>query len=143
MDYFDAEDTADTHFRFLAEWYKNWFEGIKQAFDSRFNRDIIGSFRRLQYEGYIEITTSAATHGYLPLLGRDSAINGQLKAGVSSYKRLFGRQPTGIWLPECAYRPAYIAENGKKRPRGCAAVLPALPSSAASCCSSRAMRISR
>ncbi|MCB9457262.1 MAG: DUF1957 domain-containing protein [Anaerolineaceae bacterium] len=116
MDYFDAEDTADTHFRFLAEWYKNWFEGIKQAFDSRFNRDIIGSFRQLQDEGYIEITTSAATHGYLPLLGRDSAINGQLKAGVSSYKRLFGRQPTGIWLPECAYRPAYIAESGKKRP---------------------------
>jgi 1,4-alpha-glucan branching enzyme len=110
------ENTADPHLRYLAEWYKNWFESIKTAFDSRFNRDIIGAFRRLQEEGYIEITTSAATHGYLPLLSRDSSIVGQLKAGVSSYKRMFGRQPTGIWLPECAYRPAYITEGGQKRP---------------------------
>lgn len=116
MVYFEAEETADVHLRSLAEWYRNWFEGIKSAFDSRFNRDIIGSFRRLQDEGFVEITTSAATHGYLPLLSRDSSINGQLKAGVTSYQRLFGRQPTGIWLPECAYRPAYITDGGRKRP---------------------------
>ncbi|MCB9453376.1 MAG: DUF1957 domain-containing protein [Anaerolineaceae bacterium] len=116
MVYFETEETENAYLRQLAEWYKKWFEGIKQAFDARFNRDIIGSFRRLQDEGFIEITTSAATHGYLPLLGRDSAINGQIKAGVSSYKRMFGRQPTGIWLPECAYRPAYITESGLKRP---------------------------
>ncbi|MBZ0275185.1 MAG: 1,4-alpha-glucan branching protein, partial [Anaerolineae bacterium] len=48
MVYFEAEETADVHLRSLAEWYRNWFEGIKSAFDSRFNRDIIGSFRRLQ-----------------------------------------------------------------------------------------------
>lgn len=109
-------DTSDPHLRYLAEWYKNWYENIKQAFDVRFNRDIIGAFRRLQDEGYIEITTSAATHGYLPLLSRDSSIVGQLKAGIQSYKRLFGRQPTGIWLPECAYRPAYITDGGRRRP---------------------------
>lgn len=127
MDFFDGipgstEDDVeivlevDPHLRYLAEWYKNWFEDIKAAFDSRFNRDIIGAFRRLQDEGYIEVTTSAATHGYLPLLSRDSSIVGQLKTGVSSYKRMFGRQPTGIWLPECAYRPAYITDSGQKRP---------------------------
>ncbi|MBZ0292705.1 MAG: DUF1957 domain-containing protein [Anaerolineae bacterium] len=109
-------NTADPHLRYLAEWYKNWFEQIKNAFDHRFNRDIIGAFRRLQEEGYIEITTSAATHGYLPLLGRDSSIRGQLLTGIQSYKRMFNRAPTGIWLPECAYRPAYIEDNGKIRP---------------------------
>ena len=51
----------------------------------------------------------------LPLLGHDSAINAQLKAGIQSYKRLFGKAPTGIWLPECAYRPAYVTDDGKKR----------------------------
>jgi 1,4-alpha-glucan branching enzyme len=116
MDYFDAADTADPHLRILAEWYKNWFEGIKNAFDARFHRDIIGAFRQLQDEGYIEIITCAATHGYLPLLGRDSSINAQLKMGVRSYERLYGRAPTAIWLPECAYRPAYISEDKHKRP---------------------------
>jgi 1,4-alpha-glucan branching enzyme len=69
----------------------------------------------LQDEGYIEVTTCAATHGYLPLLGRDSSIWGQLKAGIESYRRFFNRDPRGIWLPECAYRPAYY-EGSKVRP---------------------------
>ena len=112
----EVPSTADPHLKYLAEWYQNWYENIKRAFDQRFGRDIIGAFKRLQDEGYIEITTSAATHGYLPLLGRDSAIRGQIKTGVQSYKRMFGKDPTGIWLPECAYRPAYIAKGGEKRP---------------------------
>ncbi len=116
MEYYRAEATADVHLHFLSEWYLHLFERIKHDFDVRFKRDIIGSFRQLQDEGYIEITTSAATHGYLPLLSRDSSIVGQLKAGVESYKRMFGRAPRGIWLPECAYRPAYMTEDGKLRP---------------------------
>lgn len=109
------EASSDKHQAYLAEWYKNWYSDIKQAFNERFNGDIIGAFRQLQDEGYIEITTSAATHAYLPLLSRDSTIEAQLKAGVESYKRLFGREPRGIWLPECAYRPAYITADGKTR----------------------------
>ncbi len=111
-----VESTADPHLRHLAEWYRNWYEDIKRAFNQRFGRDIIGAFRQLQRDGYIEITTSAATHGYLPLLARDSSVSAQIRTGVNSYRRLFGQQPTGIWLPECAYRPAYIAEGGRLRP---------------------------
>lgn len=107
---------ADPHMASLANWYLDWFEMIKQSFEARYQRDLIGAFRRLQDAGYIEITTCAATHGYLPLLGTDSAIFAQLKAGISSYERLFGRKPTGIWLPECAYRPAYFTEDGQVRP---------------------------
>ncbi|MBC8100215.1 MAG: DUF1957 domain-containing protein [Armatimonadetes bacterium] len=108
--------TQDPHLRILAEWYLDYYQGVKTAFHQRFNRDIIGAFRILQDEGYIEITTSAATHPYLPLLGTDSSIAAQLKTGVTSYKRMFGRAPTGIWLPECAYRPAYITPEGRLRP---------------------------
>jgi 1,4-alpha-glucan branching enzyme len=57
--------------------------------------------------GVLEIITSAATHGYLPLLGRDTAVQAQVKQGVATYRRHFGRDPQGFWLPECAYRPRY------------------------------------
>ena len=107
--------SEDPHLHFLAEWYRDWYQNIQDAFNNRFDRDIIGAFKRLQDEGYIEITTSAATHGYLPLLSRDSSIRGQLKTGVESYKRMFGKAPTGIWLPECAYRPAYVSADGETR----------------------------
>lgn len=109
-------DQGDPHLHYLAGWYRDWYQDVKNAFINRFDRDIIGAFRRLQDEGYIEIITSAATHGYLPLLGEDSSIEGQLRTGITSYRRLFGRDPNGIWLPECAYRPAYINDEGKLRP---------------------------
>ncbi len=116
MAYFTAPETADPHLRYLAEWYQQQYTGIQQAFQTRFNRDLIGAFRRLQESGHIEILTGAATHGYLPLFSRDSSIVGQLQTGIQSYRRLFGRAPTGVWLPECAYRPAYIRGDGSVRP---------------------------
>ncbi len=96
----------------LAGFYRDFYGRVRDAFQNRFQRDLIGAFRVLQDAGRIEIATSAATHGYLPLLSRDSSIYGQLRIGVDAYKRHFGRQPRAIWLPECAYRPAYQPDEG-------------------------------
>lgn len=93
------------HLHYLAGWYTSRFEQIKTALNDRFGRDLIGAFRQLQDEGYLEILTSAATHAYLPLLGRESALRGQIETAVHSYERVFARRPTGIWLPACGYRP--------------------------------------
>lgn len=90
----------------LARFYVNWFQGIRRDYHERWNRDIIGGFRKYQDLGAIEITTSAATHCFSPLLETDSSLYGQYKTGVENHKRLFGRAPKGFWLPECAYRPA-------------------------------------
>jgi len=111
---FGEEENA--HLEYLATFYRDYYVGIRDSFLNRYGGDIIGAFRRLQDEGYIEIITCAATHGYLPLLSRDASIYGQLRAGVESYKRLFGRPPRAIWLSECAYRPAYVDEDGVTRP---------------------------
>jgi len=89
----------------LARFYLNWFTGIRRDYHERWNRDIIGGFRKYQDLGAIEITTSAATHCFSPLLETDSSLYGQFKTGVETHKRHFGRAPKGFWLPECAYRP--------------------------------------
>ncbi len=67
--------------------------------------DMIHALRRLERDGRIELMSSAATHGFLPLLARDESIRLQLLAGRAEHERLFGRAPSGCWLPECAYRP--------------------------------------
>ncbi len=105
----------ETHLEYLATFYHDWYGNILDTFRDRFGRDIVGAFKELQDGGYLEIVASAATHGYLPLFSRDSSIYGQLKAGVESYRRLFGRTPRAVWLPECAYRPAFYAEADGKR----------------------------
>jgi 1,4-alpha-glucan branching enzyme len=107
---------GNQHLEYLAGFYQRYYEKIKDSLDRAYNRDLLGAFKRLQDEGYIEVVTCAATHGYLPLLGTDSAIRGQLKTGIQSYRRFFNRAPRAIWLPECAYRPAYYDDQGRVRP---------------------------
>lgn len=102
---------GDDRMRKLAEYYHDWYVKTLESFRNRYNGDVIGALRTLQDEGYVEISTCAATHGYLPLLDRDSSIVAQLSTGIRSYERMFGRKPTAIWLPECAYRPARSAEE--------------------------------
>lgn len=104
--------SAHPDFHHLSRFYLNWFEQIRSDFHERWGRDIIGALRRFQDLGLIEVTTSAATHCFSPLLKTDSSIYAQYKTGVNAYKRLFGREPKGFWLPECAYRPAFDHRPG-------------------------------
>jgi 1,4-alpha-glucan branching enzyme len=99
----------------LAAWYHGWFSRVLDAFIQRFSCDLVGAFRELQDAGYLEIITSAATHGYLPLLSTDESIRGQVATGVRAHARHFGRPPRAIWLPECAYRPGYVVERDGRR----------------------------
>ncbi|MGD0353648.1 MAG: 1,4-alpha-glucan branching protein domain-containing protein [Dehalococcoidia bacterium] len=102
------------HLLYLARFYLDRYQHILKSFNERFERNLILAFKKLQDEEYIEITTSAATHAYLPLLERDSSIYGQLQTGKESYKRHFGVEPSSVWLPECGYRPAYYVGSSDK-----------------------------
>ncbi|MBI3912797.1 MAG: 1,4-alpha-glucan branching protein, partial [Chloroflexi bacterium] len=96
----------------LPRFYFNWYTNILASFRDRYARDLVRAFRQLSDAGNLDILTSAATHAYLPLFERDSSLYGQLKTGIESSRRHLGRAPRGIWLPECAYRPAYVS-NGQ------------------------------
>jgi len=98
---------GDKHFTRLALMWKDYYLRIKKQFTHTYDYDLVDAFKKLQDEGHIEIITCAATHGYLPLLSQDLSIQAQIKMGIESYKKHFDRQPLGIWLPECAYRPRY------------------------------------
>lgn len=106
----------EPHFEGLATTYHDWYQDIKRSFLEKYDGNLVTAFRKLQDAGMLEIATCAATHGYLPLLDRDESINLQLETGVESYKHHMGRSPRAIWLPECAYRPAYVTDDGRMRP---------------------------
>ncbi len=103
----EFERVGDGHKAHLAGFWRDFYQQARNRFTDELGGDILGSFRTLQQEGKIEIITCAATHGYLPLLGRDECVKAQLALGVSTYSRHFGTEPVGTWLPECAYRPTY------------------------------------
>jgi len=90
----------------LARHWESFYKGLRAEFD-KIDRDIIGQLKRLQDDGHLEIMTCGATHGYAPLLSRDESVQAQYKLAVKNYRKHFGREPKGTWLPECAYRPRY------------------------------------
>lgn len=89
-----------------ALWQRVYTRALDQ-FRYRWGRSITDGFKFFQDEGFIELITSGATHGYQPLLGTDESCRAQIRLGVQTYEKHFGRKPRGIWLPECAYRPHY------------------------------------
>ncbi len=103
----EFERIGDSHKARLASRWREFYAASRVLFADRLDGDIIGALRQFQDQGKIEIITSAATHGYLPLLSRDEAVRAQLQLGVEVYRGHFRCDPRGTWLPECAYRPAY------------------------------------
>jgi len=89
----------------LARRWERFFRGTLEDFFGPHGTNLVARFRRLEEAGAIEIITCAATHGYLPLLGTPHAVTRQVTVARRAHRRHFGRDPRGIWLPECAYRP--------------------------------------
>ena len=98
--------TGESAMATLAEGWESFYRGALEDFMGPHGPNLVARFRRLEEAGLIEILTCCATHGYLPLLSSDAAAERQVRVACAAHRRHFGRAPRGIWLPECAYRPA-------------------------------------
>jgi 1,4-alpha-glucan branching enzyme len=98
----------DKNVNALAEMYLERFKLSKSVFVDKYGCDIVSAFKRFQDLGKVEVITCCATHGYLPLMDLyRPAVKAQVAVAVDIYKKAFGTQPKGIWLPECAYHPGH------------------------------------
>ncbi len=93
---------GDSTFAPLAEYYGERFGRLKRLYDS-IHGDIVDAFRQLQDDGYLEIITVGATHGFLPTMREPAARRVQIQLAAQHYHQHFGRHARGIWLPECGY----------------------------------------
>jgi 1,4-alpha-glucan branching enzyme len=96
---------GDKELAALAGNWEQWYLAKLEHFE-RIGGDIPRQFLLRKNEGHIQLLGGAATHAYLPLLRTDQCIRGQLAAGMAVTRRFFGDDIHGLWLPECAYRPA-------------------------------------
>lgn len=96
---------SDEATRQLADYYCEQLASVEQTWRA-IDGDLVSPLAELQRQGYLDLLTSGATHGYLPLLGvNEQAVWAQVKIGVDQHTRAMGRPPNGIWLPECGYAP--------------------------------------
>ncbi len=103
----EIERTASRpEFNRLARMYNERFLRARRIYCEQYRTDLLAAFRKFQDAGRIEIITTCATHGFLPLLGvHREAVRAQVKIGADTYRKAFGRTPPGMWLPECGYNP--------------------------------------
>jgi 1,4-alpha-glucan branching enzyme len=87
----------------LAQLYHRRFAEIRNTYFAR-KKNLVAAFSSFQDAGRLEIITSAATHALLPLLANHPpSLRAQILVARDHYRSCFGRDPRGIWLPECAY----------------------------------------
>jgi 1,4-alpha-glucan branching enzyme len=114
----EVERTAreEPALRDLASAYLSDFEETRAYFREECGSDLLSAFRRHRDSGRLEILTSAATHGFLPLMDPvPEAVRAQVMVGAEHHLRVLGRAARGIWLPECGYYPGqevFLKEAG-------------------------------
>ena len=86
-----------------AQMYRTHFTLARDLFADAWGGNLLRPLRDLQDSGHLEILTCGATHGFLPLMSRPECVNAQIQVAKNNYIRHFGREPRGIWLPECGF----------------------------------------
>lgn len=88
----------------LASGYRERLGQVADLYRVRLGGDLVGAFAALAEAGVIELMTTAATHGYLPLLRtQPAAVRAQLGVAQDAFQGTFGHPSAGLWLPECGY----------------------------------------
>lgn len=95
-------------FNYTAQMYERRFTSAYRTLFNTYRGNLIAAFRQLFNTGKVELITTCATHGYLPLLGlQQEPVRAQIAVGIELFEQNFGRRPKGMWLPECAYKPGH------------------------------------
>ena len=93
----------DPNFRPVVEMYRDRLNTLKGFLLNDLHGNVLNGYKYFQDKGYLEIITCGATHGYLPFMTNEKAVDAQLEVAAQTHEKHFGRRPKGIWLPECAY----------------------------------------
>lgn len=95
-------------FHETALMYLNRFNEVYRQIFIKMGGYPVKALQELAGSGKVELITTCATHGYLPLIGlTDEIVRAQVAVGQELFQRLFGQKAKGIWLPECGYQPGH------------------------------------
>jgi len=97
---------GNAYFQPVVDFYNDRYGRLRRRFVDQDKLDVTRAFRALADAGHLDILTCGATHGYFPLLAvNEESLYAQLSMAVRTHRRILGRHPRGIWLPECGYTP--------------------------------------
>ena len=100
----------------VAHFYRQHLRKMYRLYVHRYCRDLLSGFHQLAKDGYVDLITCGATHGFLPLMQHQpEMVRAQILVAAHAFARRFGHPPRGFWLPECGYFPGvdrFLREAG-------------------------------
>ena len=88
----------------LARLYRRFFLNAETTYKNQYQCNLLSAFKKHHHAGHLELITTAATHGLLPLLNiNETAVKAQINIGIKTFESHLGFSPSGFWLPECGY----------------------------------------
>jgi 1,4-alpha-glucan branching enzyme len=102
----------------LALMYQELFRQDLSDFVEVYDLNLVRAFDYFGKRGRLELVTTAATHAFLPnYIQFPQDISSQIETAMAAYRRSFGLNPQGFWLPELGYSPGledYLKAYGLK-----------------------------
>lgn len=105
----EIERTAKRpEYNVISNMYYERYKADLYTFRDKYSCNLVNAFRDLQNSGKVEFIACTATHGFLPLLNvMPETVRAQIVLGVNTHRKFFGRDPKGMWLPECGYMNSF------------------------------------
>jgi len=99
-----ARTEGQPELNYMARYYRSDFLQALHCYQNHYQGDLLAAFEKHHLGGRLELITTAATHGFLPLLNvTEAAVVAQIKVGLNTFRDRFGFMPKGFWLPECGF----------------------------------------
>ncbi len=105
-----ARTRTQPKYQVLARLYRRFFVDTLATYKA-YDKDLLSAFKKHYAAGNLDLITTAATHGFLPLLNvSKTAVRVQIKVALECFQSNLGFAPSGFWLPECGYYPGLEVE---------------------------------
>lgn len=85
-------------------FYQQRYQDLRVTFEY-WGRNLNRAFRHYKEQGYLDLITCTATHGFSPHMFSEQAARAEIQTGLNCFERHYGFRPTGLWMPECAFTP--------------------------------------
>lgn len=103
-------------FQSVVGMYLSRLTRLRDLFVRRYRMDLVPAVRGLAARERLEVITTAATHGFFPILGLvEPTVQAQVRTALRLFRDVFGHRSPGFWLPECGFQSGHETILARER----------------------------
>ncbi|GAB1432531.1 DUF1957 domain-containing protein [Spirochaetota bacterium] len=99
-------NAGDPVFVEMSKFYKSLYSKNLEDFSNLYDSNLLGALDFYFKKGRIDLMTGGATNAFMPIYRDHPEVQAaQVEAAVVFFRSVFGRSPSGFWLPQLGWYP--------------------------------------